>query len=117
MAVKNVTAWLPPSGAGYDTQVSAYNLTDNLGNLLVDNSGNQLVTTTTVILPKNTGIWTAVAKGESSWTNQSIINTGVLDNIVDESGNFVVDESLNFVVDSGTTASGKTPTTWTASGA
>jgi hypothetical protein len=115
MAVRNPTQWTPPSGAGYVVTIGNENLVTNSGSFLVDNLGKFLVTNTTNVTGKYTSAWTKTQKGKTNWINQTV-TVGVLDNVVDQSGNFVIDQSGNFVVDSGTLTSGKNDTQWTASG-
>jgi hypothetical protein len=58
MAIKNPTQWEPPSGKGYVITIGFCFLVDNLGNFLVDNSQNNLVTTPTYTVPKYATLWT-----------------------------------------------------------
>lgn len=56
---KNTTSWRPLGGNGYIATQGTLLFTDNLGNFIVDNSGNNIVTTPTYVTPKNVTIWTA----------------------------------------------------------
>lgn len=59
MAVKNPSSWIPQSGAGYVLTVGLLNFQDNLGNLIVTNSLNNIVTNPNQIIPKYPSFWTA----------------------------------------------------------
>lgn len=115
MAVRTPTAWTPPSGLGYVSNVGNELLVTNSGLFLTDNLGNQLVTTTTVNIPKFVDAWTKVGKNNVDWDNNTL-TIGVSNNISDQTTNLVVDQSGNFVVDGGLTATGKADTAWTGSG-
>jgi hypothetical protein len=52
---RNTTQW----EAGYVTTVGTEDFADNLGNLITDNSGNNIVTTPTYAKSKNATAWTA----------------------------------------------------------
>lgn len=56
--VSSQTQWVPLSGEGYVINIGFENISDNLNNLLIDNSGNYLVTTSTYDIPKNATVWT-----------------------------------------------------------
>ena len=58
-STKGTAQWTPPSGGGYVVQQGTLLFTDNLGNFITDNSGNNLVTNTTYDTPKATTAWTA----------------------------------------------------------
>lgn len=54
---KNQSQWIPRGGQGYVLNAGSIFLTDNLGNFIVDNSGNNLVTTPIYTIPKNPTLW------------------------------------------------------------
>lgn len=56
---KNVTAWRPLQGRGYVVSQGTLNFVDNLGNFIVDNHGNNIVTTPTYVTGKSVTKWTA----------------------------------------------------------
>lgn len=58
-AVKNPTQWTPPSGTGYVFFIGLLNFQDNLGNLLITNSQNNIVTNPSQVIPKYPTTWTA----------------------------------------------------------
>jgi hypothetical protein len=116
VVVKNPTAWTPPSGAGYVQNVGAENIVTNLGAFLTDNLGNFLVTTPVTVVPKFPATWTLTSKNDTSWLGRTV-TTSTASYIVDSTGVFLVDASGNNVVDTGESLSGKSVTTWTASGA
>jgi hypothetical protein len=115
VAVKNPTQWTPQSGSGYVVTVGNENLVTNSGSFLVDNLGNFLITTPTNVVGKYSTAWTNTSKNDTNWVG-SYVTVGAINNVVDQSGNFLVDQSLNFVVDAGVTVTPKNATTWTASG-
>lgn len=57
MAVKNPTIWFPPNGKGYVSIVGLLKFQDNLGNLLIDNLKNNIVTNPVQVTPKNVTSW------------------------------------------------------------
>lgn len=54
---KNDTHWLPPSGSGYVVNAGAYDLTTNLSDFIVTNSGDNIVTTPTYDINKYPTLW------------------------------------------------------------
>ncbi len=58
-SLKNVTTWRPLGGTGYVQTQGTLLFADNLGNFIVDNHGNNIVTTPTYVVPKNVTVWTA----------------------------------------------------------
>lgn len=56
---KSSTSWNPLLGGGFTVTVGTKLFTDNLGDFLITNSGNNLVTTTTYDVPKYATAWTA----------------------------------------------------------
>lgn len=58
MAVKNATSWINPSGTGYVNNIGSFNFQDNLGNLLIANTGSYIVTNLVQSLGKYATLWT-----------------------------------------------------------
>lgn len=56
---KSNTGWQPVGGVGYVVNVGTETFTDNLGDFLITNSGNNIVTTPTHTTGKNATAWTA----------------------------------------------------------
>lgn len=59
MAVKNPTTWIPGNGKGHVSNVGLLDFQDNLGNLIITNSLNNIVTTPLQVIPEHATIWTA----------------------------------------------------------
>jgi len=57
--VKNPTKWRPQSGKGYVLTQGTLLFADNHGNHIVTNSGNNIVTTPTYVVPKYATAWIA----------------------------------------------------------
>ncbi len=58
MVVRNPTKWYPTSGQGYVIMPGLQKVQDNLGNLLIDNLGNNVVTNGIYTLGKYATAWT-----------------------------------------------------------
>lgn len=56
--VLNPTQWYPPSGQGYVTIVGLLSLVDNLGNYIVTNNSDYIVTNAVEVSGKYTTAWT-----------------------------------------------------------
>lgn len=65
---KNLTAWTPQGGLGYTVAQTGLYIQDNLGNILVDNSGNFFVPNPFYVVGKYVTSWTASVKNVTSWT-------------------------------------------------
>ena len=65
---KNLTAWTPQGGLGYIISQTGVYIQDNLGNILVDNSGNYFVPTPYYVIGKYATSWSGVTKTLTSWT-------------------------------------------------
>lgn len=57
-AVKNPSSWIAQSGTGYVLTVGLQDFQDNLGNLIIDNSLNNIATTPDQVIPKYPSQWT-----------------------------------------------------------
>lgn len=57
-STKEVTAWRPLRGGGYVVSQGTLDFVSNLGNYIVDNLGNNIVTTSTYTTGKNPTVWT-----------------------------------------------------------
>jgi hypothetical protein len=58
MPVRNPTSWIPQSGTGYTVNIGLLNFQNNLGNLIVTNTLNSIVTNPIKVIPKYVATWT-----------------------------------------------------------
>ena len=88
-------------------------LSDNSGDLLVDNSGNNLITNEVFTNAIPSTAWTHSTKNDSAWV-KGVVSTITASNVVDQLGNFLVDQLGNFVISGTTKITPVQPTAWTA---
>lgn len=61
MSVKPHTQWFPKGGVGQVVAQPGLYLQDNLGNLIITNTGNNLVPNPNYVKGKNKTVWTPVS--------------------------------------------------------
>ena len=57
LTTNNPAQWLPPSGHGFINFVGFEKFQDNLGNLIIDNLGNNIVTNPIQVVGKYATLW------------------------------------------------------------
>lgn len=146
--LRNPTKWAAPLGNGYINVFSGNNyltplgntvtlslITDNLGNIITTNSGNNLQINYNIYSPKNRDAWTNVLhKQDTQWiprSGQGYVFTSLnyqgamqqgfplvpgTNQITDNHGNFITDNLGNNIVTTPVIAVGKYPTAWSSTG-